>query len=103
MSDGEIADAANRSWATKADDSPVRCYLGMKGRITLAELLAHFAEKYPHVDPMTLELNYSTVVWEEPPTADDLAQREEHRAWHAERQARWERDTYERLKAKFAG
>lgn len=98
---GEIYENPQRSWQSKDDDSQMRCYLGMEGRVTLGELVAHFAEKYPHVDPMSLELNYATAVWSEPPTADDVAKREANRAWTADRQARWEADMYAKLKAKF--
>lgn len=91
----------NRCWESKDDDSQMRCYLGMRHRITVGELVEHFAEKYPHVDPMTLNLNYATATWSEPPTSDDLAQREARRADSAQRQARWEADMYAKLKAKF--
>jgi hypothetical protein len=99
---GEIDEKPHRSWQSKDDDSQMRCYLGMEGRVTLGELVRHFAERYPHVDPMSLELNYSTAAWSEPPTADEIANREKNRAWHAERLASWERETYDRLRAKFA-
>jgi hypothetical protein len=98
---GEFRRHPSRSWKTADDDSGMRCYLGMQGRVTLRELLEHFAEEYPHVDPMTLALNFATVVWDEPATPEDIAQREAFRAKQADRQERWERDTYARLKAKF--
>lgn len=101
MSDDKIDANPNRCWESGDADSQMRCYLGMKNRITLGELIEHFAEKYPHVDPMTLNLNYATATWSEPPTADDLAKREANRVWQAERQARWKADTYAKLKAKF--
>jgi hypothetical protein len=90
-----------RAWVTKDEGSPIRCYLGMRHRITLRELVDHFAEHYPHVDPWTLDINYSTVVWEEPPSTEDLAQREQAKRRSDERHAKWERETYDRLKAKF--
>ena len=98
-----VDEEARRCWQSSDDDSQMRCYLGMQGRITLAELIEHFAEKYPHVDPMRLNLNYVTATWEEPPTADDLAKREAWRVQKAQRQARWEEEMYARLKAKFEG
>jgi hypothetical protein len=97
----EIDENARRCWESKDDDSQMRCYLGMKGRVTLGELVEHFAEKYPHVDPMMLNLNYCTATWSEPPNADDVALRERNRAWTAERRDRWEADMYVKLKAKF--
>lgn len=94
-------ETARRTWQSFDDDSQMRCYLGVKGRVTLAELVDHFAERYPHVDPMTLDLNFVTATWDEPPTADDIAKRESWRAQKAERHACWERDMYAKLKAKF--
>ena len=98
---GVIFDKPIRTWISKSDDSQMHCYLGMKGRVPLGELIAHFAEKYPHVDPMTIELNYATATWSEPPTPEDIAQREANRLRHDERQERWERETYDRLKLKY--
>lgn len=92
---------SSRAWATADEDSPMVCYLGMEGRVTIGELIEHFAEKYPHVDPMALRLNCATVKWEEAPTPEDIASREKNRAWQAARQERWERDAYARLKEKF--
>jgi hypothetical protein len=73
----------------------------MEGRVTVQELIDHFAEHYPHVDPMGIALNFVTAVWEEPATPEDIAQREANWAAQAERKERWERETYDRLKAKF--
>jgi hypothetical protein len=95
-----ISEKPQRSWVN-LDDGPMRCYLGIKERITIRELIDHFAEHYPHVDPMTLNLNYTTAVWEEPPNADDLAKRAAFTAEKAQRHERWERETYAKLKAKF--
>lgn len=92
---------SSRSWKTKDDDSQMRCYLGMEGRVTVRELISHFEEKYPHVDPMHLELNYATVAWDEPPTDDDIAKREANIVWRNERQEAWETSMYAKLKAKF--
>lgn len=90
-----------RSWKTEADDSWMRCYLRMKERISLREFVDYLAEHYPHVDPWTVDLNFGTAVWEEAPTEDDLAEREQWRAAQRERHAAWERKTYERLREKF--
>lgn len=91
------------SWATREKDSPIHCYLGMKHRVTLQELIDHFNEHYPDVDVATLELNWSTVVWERPPTEEELADRAERQRRHDERHAAWERRMYAELKAKFEG
>lgn len=91
----------SRGFATKADDSPMRCYLGMEGRVTVRQVIEHFAETYPNVDPMDVELNYATAVWEEPATDEDRAKREAWAAKQAERTERWERETFARLQAKY--
>jgi hypothetical protein len=98
---GELRREPTRAWKKGTEDSPMQCYLGMQGRVTIAHLVEHFAENYPHVDPMQLRLNFATATWEEPPTPADIAYREECRARHAERTEQWERETYERLKVKF--
>jgi hypothetical protein len=99
---GQLRREPSRSWKTGDDNSDMRCYLGMEGRVTLREILDHFAEKYPHVDTMDLQFNFATVVWDEPPTPDDIADRQRRRADHAARTERWERETLERLTAKYA-
>lgn len=92
-----------RAWKTADEDSLMRCYLAMDGRVTIRDLVEHFAENHPAVDPMALRLNFATVTWDEPPTPEDLADRAERNARHDERHARWERQMYEKLKAKFEG
>lgn len=98
----EINTEPTRSWQTSEDDSQMRCYLGMKGRVSIGELIDHFKKNYPHVDPMKIELNYATAVWEEAPTVEDLSRRARWRAEKAARLEAWERETYIRLKKKFA-
>jgi hypothetical protein len=92
---------SRRYWKDKNYDT-MSCYMGMEGRVPLGELIAHLAEHHPHVDPMTVELNYATAKWDEPPTDEDQAQREARRKDHDERHEKWERETYERLRAKYA-
>jgi len=98
---GEFRREPSRSWKTVDDNSEMSCYLGMQGRVTVRELIDHFKAQYPHVDPMTVALNFVTAVWAEPATPEDIAQREAWRAKQAARTERWERETYDRLKAKF--
>lgn len=90
-----------RTWVSSEDGSPIRCYLGMRHRVTWPEIVAYLAEHHPGVDPDTIRLNFATAAWEELPTSEELAKREKWRARQAERQVRWERETYERLKVKF--
>lgn len=90
-----------RVWSTKEKGSPMSCYLAVEGRVTVAEVIEHFKETYPEVDPLGVDLNFTTAHWEEPATPEDLAERERREAWHQERLEKWERETYERLKKKF--
>lgn len=102
MSDN-INDEYRTGWATRDEDSPIHCYLGMKNRVTLQELLDHFNEHYPEVDPAGLELNWSTIVWERPATEEEKADRARRQEAHDRRHAEWEKMTYAKLKAKFEG
>lgn len=98
---GEFRRQPMRSWKTDDDHSEMTCYLDMEGRVTLSDLLDHFAENYPHVNTMDLQFNFATVVWDEPATPDDLSRRQEYRAKRAARTEHWERETLSRLKAKY--
>jgi hypothetical protein len=101
MSDTEDLGQVRRSWQTSEDDSLMRCYLVMRHRVTVRELLAHLAERHPDVDAMTVNLNFGTATWEEPPNDADVAFRAAWRVHQAVRHEAWERDIYARLKAKF--
>ncbi len=90
-----------RRWATDESDSQMRIYLDMSGRVTVGDMLAEFAEKYPYVDICDVEINFGSLVWLEEPTEDDLKKRAYAKAWRDKRLAEWEQSTYERLKAKF--
>lgn len=91
-----------RHWQSSKEDSQISCYLGMQGRITLAALLVHLAEVVPDGTPDDqIGLNFATVTWVDEPTAAERDDRARRNASHDERHAKWERDTYERLKAKF--
>jgi hypothetical protein len=112
----------NRSWVSHDDDSPMRNYMGMSGRISVASLLAHMATIAPRVRPEEMMLNWATVVWEDESTDEEQAKRREwvqrqakrrewvqrqaeRREWvqrQAERTEEWERKTYARLSEKFA-
>lgn len=102
MTEWSVEESPRRYWKTK-EYNTMQCYLAMKGRVPLGELLDHFAEKYPHVNPRTVELNYATATWDEPPTDEDRENLAAKQACHAERHEKWERETYQRLKTKFAG
>ena len=78
-------------------------YLGMKGRISVASLLAHMATIAPHVKPEEMMLNFATVKWIDAATDEERAERLEWRRRNDERREAWERETWERLSAKYAG
>ena len=90
-----------RHWQTAADDSDMRCYLSMKNRVTLREFMDYLTEDHPHIDPWSVQLNFGTATWTDRPTEEELAAREQWRAKQADRQEAWERQAYDRLKAKF--
>lgn len=100
MPDDDI-ERVQRGWKTRDDDSTMRCYLSMRHRVTLRELVRYLDKHHPHVDPWDVELNFSTAKWDEPSTEADRAERTAWRARQAERQDLWERKTYEQLRAKF--
>jgi hypothetical protein len=96
-----ISDKPMRSWESKADDSQVSCFLHMQHRITVRELLDHFAEHYPHVDMDSVQINYATAKWMEQPTEEELEERAAGRARWEEHHEAWERRTLAELKEKY--
>lgn len=105
MSDDEkpkVDPAPRRYFKSHKDpDNPrIQCFLGIR-RITFGELRKHLAEHYPEVDFDSLVIGGLQLQWEDDPWPDELAARERQRRAHDERHEKWERDTYERLKAKF--
>jgi len=95
-----IDEKPRRYWATNADDSPRSNYLQVR-KMTIGELREHFDVHYPHVDFEALEIGGIQLRWHDAPTEDELAQRERQRRNHDERHAKWERDMFAKLKAKF--
>lgn len=98
---GEFRRQPTKSWKKEDDHSGMTCYLGMSGRLTIRDIFAHFAEHYPHVDPMDLRLNFATAVWDEPATEDDIALRQAQRASYLRKTEQWEREQLARLKEKY--
>lgn len=91
----------NRSRVTHDADSPMRSYMAVDGRVTVRELVAYMEENHPHIDPFGVELNFATAVWEDYQTDQEREQYRRHLADRERRTEEWERQTYERLKAKF--
>lgn len=96
---GEI----QRCWISASNDEQVKCYEGMRGRVALTTLIEHLAEVAPGIPLDQFGINYATVTWVNQATEDERAKRAEQKARSAERHAKWEQETYERLKAKFEG
>jgi hypothetical protein len=71
-----------------------------EGAMTLQDFLDYVSD-IPAYDPKKIRVSQIVLHWEEPPTP---AEREVWAEWDANRAARtdrWEREAYERLKAKF--
>lgn len=99
--DGAPKTEIRRHWESSKDDSRIRCYLGMQGRMPLDALIRHLGEVAPGRSLDQFGINFATVVWIDAPTDAETTTRAHGRARHDERHAAWERETYERLKAKF--
>ena len=81
---------------------PINCYLTLQGHFTMAELVAHFAEHHPAVDPMQVSLGLGGGAhWKEPATPEDVESRRKASQMRDERHEAWEWETFTRLKAKF--
>lgn len=100
MTDGTFKDI-RRSWMSREDDARIKCYLSMDGRATVAELLDYLTEVAPARTPEEFRINFSTVTWIDAPTEAEQRARAEWNRARDERHAKWEQDTYTRLKAKF--
>lgn len=96
----KIDEAPRRYFKTHKNPVRMTCYLGIR-RVTFGELREHLAEHYPEVDFDALVIGGLQLQWEDEPTPDERAQLARQQRTHNERQAEWERKTYERLKAKF--
>jgi hypothetical protein len=85
------------------DPTPVRRhrYVRVEGRITLADIIK-FADENDIV-PEQLNLPWPTLQWLSPETPDEVAERVAQNQRAAERRERWERETYEQLRARFEG
>lgn len=91
-----------RSWLTSKNVDECRNYLGMHGRISVASLLSHMATIAPHVTPDQMLLNFATVTWTDASTPEERDERIARKEAAQARTDAWERETYERLHAKFA-
>lgn len=100
MSDARWRDT-HWSWESKDGNDRVG-YQGLDGRVSIAELIEHMREVAPHASLDEIMLNYATVKWTQPATAEELAERDGWKRRQRERTEEWERTTYARLKEKYA-
>jgi hypothetical protein len=89
------------AWVSQQSDVR-KVYVTIDGKATIAEIVAHAQSLDPPANPDELLLSGS-YTWTRPNTAEEQAQRDKWRAEAAARHDEWERETYERLKAKFGG
>lgn len=89
-------------WTWQSKDNDLRNgYMAVDGRVSIADLIAHMAEVAPGVDLADIAVNWATVVWSRPATADELAERAEALRRHDERHEAWEREALARLFRKY--
>lgn len=89
-------------WTWQSRDNDLRvAYMAVDGRISIADLIDRMTELAPGVDMADVHINWATVVWTRPATADELTCREEANRRDNERHEQWERQTYDRLKKKY--
>lgn len=94
---GEI----RRNIISKDDDDHRSCYMGMQGRLSLADLIDHLSVVAPGKSLDEIGINFATVKWVDDATDEEKRDRAERQRRADERHAQWERETYERLKVKF--
>jgi len=89
-------------WTWQSNDSDLRTgYMAVDGRMSITELTEYMREAAPGVDPADIQVNWATVVWHRPATAEELAQRRQaHERWK-KRHEEWERETLAKLTAKY--
>ena len=86
----------------KSQDSDLRTgYAHMRGRMSAATFVEMLAAIAPGVPLDKIGITFGTAKWTRPATAEELAEREEWRAKADLKAQEWERQTYERLKAKY--
>lgn len=89
-------------WLWESRDNDLRRgYMSVDGRVSITDLIAHMAEVAPGVDLADIEVNWATVVWTRPATAEELAARDEANRRGRERHEAWERRTLAHLIAKY--
>lgn len=88
------------SWQSQGSDLRVG-YMAVDGRVSLADLIDHMHTLAPDSPLNAIEVNFATVKWTRPATADELVERSAWQARQRERQEKWERETLDRLTKKY--
>lgn len=98
----DVGEFKEASWAWKSKDSDVRVgYMGMSGRVSVADLIEHLRKITPDVLISDILLNYATVKWERPATPEELAERAARYAESDRKREEWERTALARLLEKY--
>lgn len=90
-----------RHWISRDNDTEKSVYVGIRGRMPLNDLLAYVDQH--GVDRAKVGVNFATITWVDAATPEEIAERDESNRRADERHAKWERDTYSKLHAKFGG
>ena len=101
MSDEHSFRVSSTCWTSRKNSDEITVYETVSGRPSVADLLAHLQEVAPHAPLDEIGINYATVKWTRPATPEEQAKRAEQERKHDERHEQWEKETYERLKAKY--
>src|SRR4051812_7531202 len=93
-----------RRYRTSKDQpDSVTCYLDIVGRVSLARVLDELGNVAGGIASDDLTLGGGIIMWRAKASADELARWSERDAAAQARTEAWERETYARLHAKFAG
>jgi hypothetical protein len=84
--------------STKMDN-----YLGERGYTTLQDLLEKISEVAPGIPASEILVNYWQLRWTDDATEEELAEKARRQERADQSRAKYERETYERLREKFEG
>lgn len=96
---GEVRDV-QWSWESRDGDTRVG-HASVNGRVSVTDLVSYVQGITPGVGPDEIMVNFATVRWTRPATADELAERQQRNEDQRVRQEKWERETLQRLLGKY--
>jgi hypothetical protein len=89
-------------WTWESNDNDVRVgRVSIDGTVSIAELISHMQKIAPGSNVDDCQINFGTVRWTRPATAEELAEREQDYERQRVRREKWERDTLQRLTEKY--